>query len=107
MSNKEFNKDIEFHDVPDGSNNDPYVNFKDKLEAVQQFPGIYAFKFIITGQEDQLEQLKTILPNEEFVKVPSKTGKYVSVTVKKQVQNAEEVIEIYKKVGEIKGIMML
>jgi uncharacterized protein len=106
MEDKKLNK-IDFQDIPEGSSVDIYANFKEKLESVQTFPGLYTFKFIITGEHSKIDKLKAILPGEEFIHQPSKTGKYVSITVKKEVQNAEEVVGIYKKASEIKGIMLL
>lgn len=100
-------KNIEFTDIPEGGSNDSYANLKEKLETVEQFPGIYNFKFIITGGMDKIEELRKVLPDDKFIEQPSKTGKYVSITVKKEMQNADEVIAVYKKVGAIKGIMML
>ena len=100
-------KNIEFTDIPEGDGKDSYANLKEKLETVEQFPGIYNFKFIITGGIDKVEELRTVLPDDKFIEQPSKTGKYVAITVKKEMQNADEVIAVYKKVGIIKGIMML
>lgn len=107
MENNKINKNIEFTDIPEGTSTDIYANLKDKLEHVQQFPGIYNFKFIITGGLDKIQDLRTLLPNDEFIEQPSKTGKYVSITVKKEMQNADEVISIYKQAATIKGIMIL
>lgn len=107
MNEKKINKNIEFTDVPEGEPVDIYANLKEKLEIVQPFPGIYNFKFIITGGLDKVDELHKILPDDEFIEQSSKTGKYVSITVKKQMQNADEVIAIYKEAGNIKGIMML
>ena len=107
MDEKKINKDIEFSDIPEGANTDIYANLKEKLESVEQFPGVYHFKFIITGGLDKIQDLRTILPDDEFIEQASKTGKYVSITVKKTVQNADEVIAIYKEAGNIKGIMIL
>lgn len=100
-------KNIEFTDVPEGASTDIYANLKEKLESVEKFPGIYNFKFIITGGLDKIQELRKILPNDEFAEQASKTGKYVSITVKKEMQNADEVIAIYKQAGTIKGIMTL
>ena len=102
-----MNKDIELTDIPEGASTDVYANLKEKLESVQQFPGVYHFKFIITGGLDKVEELRKVLPDDEFIEQPSKTGKYVSITVKKQVQTADEVINVYKQAGDIKGIMIL
>lgn len=107
MEDKKINKNIEFTDIPEGNSTDIYANLKEKLESVEKFPGLYHFKFIITGGLDKIEDLRKVLPNDEFIEQPSKTGKYVSITVKKQVQNADEVIAIYKQTATIKGIMTL
>lgn len=107
MEDKKINKDIAFTDIPEGSTADIYANLKEKLQSVEQFPGVYNFKFIITGGVDKIEELRKVLPQDEFIEQPSKTGKYVSITVKKQMQNADEVIDIYREAGNIKGIMML
>ncbi|WP_343522221.1 DUF493 family protein [Pedobacter sp.] len=107
MEEKRINKDIELTDIPEGKSTDIYVNLKEKLESVERFPGVYNFKFIITGGLDKIKDLRAILPDDEFIEQPSKTGKYVSITVKKQVQNADEVIAVYKQAGNIKGTMIL
>ncbi|RLJ72661.1 DUF493 family protein [Pedobacter alluvionis] len=107
MEEKKINKNIELTDIPDGTNGDIYANLKEKLESVEQFPGVYNFKFIITGGLDKIQDLRAILPNDEFIEQASKTGKYVSITVKKTMQNADEVIAVYKQAANIKGIMIL
>ncbi|MDQ8004216.1 MAG: DUF493 family protein [Pedobacter sp.] len=108
MEENNLNHNLDFNDIPEGNNSaDIYANFKEKLENVQTFPGLYAYKFILTGGVDKIKELRAVLPEEEFIETPSKTGKYISVTVKKWMQDADAVVDIYKKVGEIKGIMML
>lgn len=107
MEDNKLNKNIEFTDIPEGNSTDIYANLKEKLESVQQFPSIYNFKFIITGGLEKIEELRAVLPNDEFIEQPSKTGKYVSITVKKEMQNADDVIAVYKQAGTIKGIMIL
>lgn len=107
MEEKKIKTEIELTDIPEGASTDIYVNLKEKLESVEKFPGVYNFKFIVTGGLDKIQDLRAILPQDEFIEQASKTGKYVSITVKKQVQNADEVIAVYKQAGNIKGIMML
>jgi len=107
MEEKKIKKEIEFTDIPEGTSPDIYANLKEKLESVEKFPGIYHFKFIITGGLEKIDDLRKVLPHDEFIEQPSKTGKYVSITVKKQVEHADEVIAIYKQVATIKGIMTL
>ncbi|ADY52457.1 hypothetical protein Pedsa_1904 [Pseudopedobacter saltans DSM 12145] len=103
------NKIINFQNLDDGldKGKDFYVTFKEKLEQVQAFPGKYNFKFIVKNQEGRIEDLKTIFPEDTIQKNESKNGSYVSVTILKEVKDADEVVAYYKKAGTIEGIMML
>lgn len=103
------NKIVNFQNIDDGlgQGKDFYVTFKEKLEQVQVFPGRYNFKFIVKNDEWKIDALKAVFPEDEIQKNESKNGKYVSVTIMKEVKDADEVIAYYKKAGEIEGIMML
>ncbi len=107
MENKKLNHQIDVKDLSANNAEDTWTNFKEKLESVQTFPGVYAFKFVIPGDEAKLDEIKAVLPDDELLKQASKTGKYVSITVKKWMLTADAVIDIYKKVGAIEGVMML
>ncbi len=107
MNEKKFNHDFQVNDLENNKVDDSYANFKAKLEQVQNFPDLYIFKFIIKDEGSKLEELRAVLPDDEFISQPSKTGKYQSITVKKWMQNADEVIAIYKAVGQIKDIIMM
>lgn len=98
---------VDLHDIAEGSNAGSYESFKEKLIQVQEFPGAYTFKFIVNGNDDKVAELKSVFPNDEFKITPSKTGKYVSVTVIKEVQDADEVVVLYKAAGKVEGIMLL
>lgn len=107
----EFNNDIHLQDLPDGGGNnaDFYDNFRAKLNSVEQFPSMYTFKFIVkadsTAQED-VQQLFTH-GSTKFSEKTSSGGKYTSITVETFVNNAEDVINYYKKVSKIESVIML
>lgn len=103
------NKIVNFQNINDGLEKgaDFYVTFKEKLEQVQAFPGKYNFKFIVKNGEGKVEDLKIIFPEDHLQINESKNGKYVSVTILKEVKDADEVVTYYKKAGAIEGIMML
>jgi len=105
------NTNINLQDIPDAGENpqDFYASFKEKLESVETFPKPYIFKFITVTETDHLDRLRKIFPQDtaEISTKPSKNGKYTSVTIKQLVNNADEVIQYYKTVGEINGIIML
>lgn len=81
------------------------IAFKEKLESFGTFPMPYLFKFIVPfGKESQIG---AIFPEEEVVLKPSSGGKYISTTIQKQVDSADEVIALYEKAAQIEGIISL
>lgn len=108
----EFNNDIRIQDLPDdGSNNatDFYDNFREKLNSVEKFPLMYTFKFIVKADTNVQEEVKELFTHgsTKFSDKTSSGGKYTSITVETFVNNAEEVIDYYKKVSKIKSVIML
>lgn len=105
---KDFNNKINIEDIQDPTS-DFYISFKEKLNAVEQFPSFYTFKFIVKSDSDNNERVKTIFdhPSVKFSDKASSGGKYTSITVQAFVNNADEVIDYYKKAAEIPDIMML
>ncbi len=84
---------------------DPYQSLEQKLDAVHKWPCEYTFKFIVAA--DQCERLLGILPPGQIDTKASSTNRYTSVTLRASVDNAQEVIQVYKKTAEIPGLMAL
>ncbi|TYR38129.1 DUF493 domain-containing protein [Sphingobacterium phlebotomi] len=108
----EFNNDIHIQDLPDGegkNTTDFYDNFRVKLNSVEQFPSIYTFKFIVKADSNAQEDVKQLFTHDstKFSEKESSGGKYKSITVETFVNNAEDVIDYYKKVSKIESVMML
>ena len=102
------NKIVNFQNINDDlDGKDFYAAFKEKLEQVESFPGKYSFKFIVKNEAHKLDELKVIFPDETMQSNESKNGKYISLTITKEVKDADEVIAYYKKAAAIEGIMML
>ncbi len=76
---------------------------------VEKFPTIYTFKFIVKTDSDKAEQVKAIFTHAsaKFSEKSSSGGKYTSISIENYVNNADEVIDYYKKVAEIPDVMML
>lgn len=94
------------------SNNssDNWDNLKNKIEASQNFPSIYMFKFILSGDNHKIAQIEALFDNvaERDISIrTSSRGRYVSITVKQMVENVEYIINIYKQVAKIPGVMMM
>jgi putative lipoic acid-binding regulatory protein len=82
-----------------------FNKFKILLDENYSWPAEYTYRFVIPFTE--LSELERILAKEEVTVKPSQNGKYLSVVVKMEMNNSEEVISIYKKVSNIKGIISL
>lgn len=88
------------------------AEFYQKLHAQliehHSFPTKYMFKFIVPnnpesiGKVDALFSLKSDISYRE-----SKTGKFVSVTGRDLMKNADEIIAIYQQAEAIEGLMSL
>ena len=86
-----------------------YDKFQKQLEASQKWPGLYMFKFIVKSKSGQLEKLKEIFDNSSdgMSLANSSKNRFQSLTVTKKMKSPLEVIEIYKKAGQIEGVMIL
>lgn len=101
---------IHVQDVPDNNNEgDFYANFRQKLNDVEKFPTAYSFKFIVKTDPEKIERVKAIFtnPDAQFSEKESSGGKYKSINVALIVNDAEDVIQYYKKVSEIESVIML
>ncbi len=89
--------------------NDFYTKLKVQLEDTTKFPAEYMYKFIVPSDENQVEEVQDVFDNKGAVikTKKSKTGKYISLSIVLKIESADKVIEYYKKVGKIKGIISL
>lgn len=86
-----------------------YAKLKLQLEDTTKFPGDYLYKFIVPTDANQSEEVKNIFNKGGAIidTKKSKTGKYISVSVRLKVKNAAEVITYYQEAEKIKGIISL
>lgn len=99
-------------EILDKKHNNPeefYQSLKEKLDANYEFPQDYLFKFIIENDGNKLAEIYKIFDGEHHTlgNRESKNGKYISVNINAFVLDSDHVIDIYKKVGVIEGVMML
>ena len=100
---------IQVQDVNTDNGKDFYESFKEKLTAIEQFPTIYNFKFIVAATAENKEKIEQIFthPSAKMSIKDSSTGKYHSYTIENYVNSADEVIEYYKKVSVIEKVIMM
>ncbi|HOP43553.1 MAG TPA: DUF493 family protein [Flavobacteriales bacterium] len=81
---------------------------KAKLEDVHDWPSVYMFKFIFEPTEERLARVMALFPEEsEVLRRYSKGGKYLSVTAKEVMMNADDVVDRYDRASEIDGVIVL
>lgn len=80
-------------------------SFKEKLEAVSEWPLLYMFKFIVAYEQEN--EVREIFKSHEIKVRPSSNGKYVSLTINMLANSAEQIIDKYLETYKIKGIIAL
>ena len=86
-----------------------YQNLKAKLDDTTTFPSDYLYKFIVPTSEDKIKQIQDIFDNTGAVieSKKSKKGTYTSISVTVNLANAAAVIQKYKEVGQVEGVISL
>ncbi len=83
-------------------------SFKKKIMETTPFPGVYMYKFIVKSENRDIALVESLFDAEADIHTKeSLNGKYTSITAKQVVISADEVIEVYKKAANIKGIIFL
>jgi putative lipoic acid-binding regulatory protein len=88
-----------------------YKKLKTQLEETAVFPSLYLYKFIVPTKEDdsKVDMVVTKFDNlgAAIVTKKSKSGKYTSVSIEVKMKSADAVINKYKEVTIIEGIISL
>jgi len=91
------------------NNDEFYERLKVELDNNTTWPDIYLFKFIVPNIDDNV-----LLVEDAFncmgaviTTTQSRTGKYTSISIDVTVKDAQEIIDKYKEVSSIKGIVSL
>lgn len=86
-----------------------YKRLQEQLAESTAWPSDYLYKFIVESDPAKIEQIHKIFDNTGAVieSKQSKKGKYTSVSITVNLKNPKQVIDKYKQVGEIEGIISL
>lgn len=86
-----------------------YKKLKTQLEETSTWPSNYLYKFIVPTDQERIVQIHKIFDNTGAVieSKQSKKGKYTSLSITVNLKNADAVIEKYKEVGKVKGVISL
>ena len=86
-----------------------YKNLEDKLALDTKWPAPYLYKFIVPAVEEKVAAIETVFKNQkaEISKRTSSKGSFISVSVKLILENPKAVIENYKAVAAVEGVISL
>ena len=84
-----------------------FDNLRAQLEQLD-WPNVYMFKFIVPNDNEHMAQVSALFDEQADIAYhQSGKGNYVSVSVKEVMLSVEDIIEIYEKAAQIKGVISL
>ncbi len=86
-----------------------YNKLKSSLEEATSFPTEYLYKFIVPTKSNGIQEIEDMFDNMGAVisTKESRKGTYTSVSVLVKMPSADMVIQKYKEVATIEGIISL
>lgn len=84
-----------------------YEKLRELLNA-QSWPAIHMFKFIIPAVNKQIALLSSKFSTDAVIsQKESSNGKYISITVREVMMDADSIIDRYKQLESIEGLISL
>lgn len=86
-----------------------YAKLKDQLLESTSWPSTYLYKFIVPTDEHRISQIQDIFDNIGAVieSKKSKKGTYTSLSITVNLKDPDAVIEKYKEVSVVEGVISL
>ncbi len=79
-----------------------------QLDQMHKWPDVFMFKFVLPKDDAKMAQLMANFTEKaEVITRDSAKGNYVSVTVKEVMFSTDAVIDRYKSITNIEGLMSL
>jgi putative lipoic acid-binding regulatory protein len=93
----------------DKKTTDFYERLRLELNNNTSWPTKYLFKFIVPNDQYKIDQVENAFNNMGAVidTKQSKTGKYTSISIQVQMQDAQNIIDKYLEVSTVEGIISL
>ena len=86
-----------------------YARLKEQLLENTTWPSNYLYKFIVPTNQEKIDSITRIFDNTGAVidSKKSKKGTYTSVSINVNLEDPDAVIEKYKAVSQIEGVISL
>ena len=83
-----------------------FEKLREQLNKEVNWPLIYMFKFIIPAENRQIALVESKFSDEAVITQKESTnGKYISITIKEVMLTADAIIDKYKEMDGIEGLM--
>lgn len=87
---------------------DKYESLRQSLNKENNWPMLYMFKFILPADNQKLAILNSKFSEDAIISQnQSGKGNYVSVTIREVMMDAESIINRYKSLSDIEGLISL
>lgn len=95
--------------MKDNKTEEFYKRLREQLEGDTQWPAPYLYKFIVPGDAQKIGQIEAIFDgtNAQISTRNSSKGTYTSVSIKVTMSSPDAVIEKYKQVSKVEGVISL
>lgn len=86
-----------------------YEKLKISLSETTSFPTRYLYKFIVESSVEKVAEIETFFDNMGAVidKRASSSAKYTSLSIYVTMNSPEEIIEKYREVSKVEGVISL
>ena len=89
-------------------NNEQFDKLREFLNKEESWPIVYMFKFIIPADNQKIALIESKFSDEAVIShKESSGGKYFSITVKEVMLSADAIIDKYKEMKNIEGLITL
>jgi len=86
-----------------------YDKLKIQLEETSSWPSIYLYKFIVPSDNKKVAEIEKVFDETDavFTTRESSKGKYSGVSIRVTMSSPDQVIEKYKEVSRVEGVISL
>jgi hypothetical protein len=86
-----------------------YIRLQEQLTGDTTWPAAYLYKFILPGNAQKIAQIEAVFngTNAQINTRDSRKGTYTSLSIKVMMASPEAVIEKYKQVSRVEGVISL
>jgi hypothetical protein len=97
------------YNMKDTKTEEFYTRLQEQLKGDTTWPAPYLYKFIVPGNAQKIAQIEAIFngTNAQINTRDSSKGTYTSLSIKVVMASPEMVIEKYKQVSRVEGVISL